>query len=151
MALDTRHVLMALAYALLFVASIPSLAAFEGFEWAVAPIWLALVGYSASVLKNLSDGDTSERFERVVWLSWMTYYTLCVVWPFPLHWYDSLPMVALFLEKSTLRDAMLTLYYAFSASTYMGHGDAMQVSGRLLLVALLASYALNGHNDLKQE
>jgi len=142
-----------MAYTLLFVASIPNLAAFEGFEWAVVPIWLALVGYSASVLKNLTTEDTSKKFERVVWLSWMTYYSLCVVWPFPLHWYDSLAMVSLFLEKSALSNFMLTVYYAFSASTYMGHGDAMQVSGRLLLVALLASAALNGHNDndLKHE
>lgn len=150
MAPDLHKSLMAFAYTLIFVAVLPSLASYDSFSWAVVPVWIAVVGYSSSILKNLSDGDSAKRFEKVVWLAWITYYSLCLVWPFPLHWYDSLIVATLFLESGALSNALLTTFYLFSAAKYMEHGDALQVSGRMLLVVLLATTVLlPKKNDIK--
>ena len=149
--LTSHQVLMALAYALLFVATVPALDRHEGFAWALLPIACALVGHSASVLKNLSTSKESKsRFDQVAWLAWIVFYSVCLVWPFTVQWFDILVVAALFLEASLFRDSLLIVYYSISASHYMEHGNVLQVVGRLLLAQLLMTAAFNQKADTKE-
>lgn len=136
---DRRDVLLALAYCLLAVANVITLAGYPDSSWMAVPMWLLLAGYSASAIKALTTGERSKRFEYASWLAWFAYYTASVIWPLSAQWYDVLAALSLFARNSPLGNTMLTLYYLFSASSYAGHGDVLQVAGRTMLVALMAT------------
>lgn len=137
---DATSMVAAFGYMLLITATIPTLASFDGFGWAVVPVWLSLAGFSGSVLKNLSTtNDSKKKLEQAVWLIWMTYYALCLVFPFPLHWYDSLAMLSLFLPGTIFANSMMMLYYIMTAHAYMGAENALQVAGRLLVATTFAT------------
>lgn len=136
---DREDVLLALAYCLLAVANVVSLSGYPDGSWAVVPIWLALAGYAASAIKALATGERGRKFERVSWLAWFIFYSASLFWPLDIHWYDALAALSLFNRNTPLGNTMLTLYYLFSASTYAGAGDVLQVAGRMMLVALLAT------------
>ena len=141
-AITTVEMLGAIAYVLLLAASIPSLAASSatGINWALLPTWLLMTGYTASILKNLSPDKRSKRYANVVWLVWFTYYTLAIIWPFPLAWYDGLAMMALLLPPGGLEaSALMGVYYVMSGVKYLGHGDSLQVSARSILVVVMGA------------
>lgn len=139
--MEVSSVLMACAYVLLIVTTVSSLSGYSDFSWELVPTWLVLAGYSASVLKSLgTTKESKERYEQVTLLAWFTYYTLCIIWPFPLHWYDGLAMASLFVRGQFLGNALMSAYYAITAAAYAD--DALQVSARLLLVGLSSHAAL---------
>lgn len=139
--------LTVLAYVLLLTATVPVLAQYEsaqsGFAWAMIPVCLVLTGYTASIMKAVApEKDDAKRFDHVVWLTWTTFYTLSLIWPLPLHWYDVLAITALIAQRdNALGASLLALYYLLSAHTYMGKGDALQVCGRLILLGVMSSSA----------
>jgi hypothetical protein len=138
-----EEALLALAYGLLLLATLPSLAQFGTSSWAVVPVWLVLVGYAGSVLRYTAPSEQeAKRRARVVWLAWVFYYALAVVWPLPLHWYDVLVIASLIITPDTLKSSPpMALYYLLTAATYMQQQDALQVAGRLLLAGVTAANA----------
>lgn len=138
-----KEALMAVAYTLILAATIPNLATYDSFNWGLVPIWFMLVGYSAAIMKSLTPSEKSaKKLARVVWVAWIAYYSLAVVWPLPLHWYDSLVIVSLLITPDDLTSsAFMAVYYAMSAASYLEKQDALQVSGRIILAAVTAGGA----------
>lgn len=136
---DKQDMLLALAYSLLLVANLVALSGFPDGSWAVVPIWLLLAAYSASILKALTTGEQTKKFGHVSLLAFFVFYVSTVVWPQPLHWYDALPALTLFARDTSLSSVLLSVYYLFSASTYATTGDVLQVCGRALLMAVIAT------------
>lgn len=148
--LATKQLLAAFAYALLMAATVPLLAAHAEVSWGMLPLWLIMTGYTASVLKNLSsEEDQAKRYLHVVWLSWFTYYTIALVWPLPMHWYDSFAVLALVSAPDSLMGGVLmTGYYLLTTASYAEKGNALQVSGRgilLVLSAIATKHAYDQH------
>lgn len=138
--LSTVGILSVLAYTLILVALLADMAMHERFSWAVFPLVVAIVGYLASLLKSVStEKDQKERFKVLALLAWITYYTIAIVWPLPMHWYDGLVVLALFeWPRDTIVLAMLLVYYVASASTHMSKGEVLQVCGRGILAGVCA-------------
>lgn len=151
--LSSTELLTAVAYVLLLAANIPLVAQYKEFGWALVPLWLIMTGYTASILKSVTrDKERSKRYAGVVWLVWVTYYTLAVMWPLPLHWYDALVVSALFaVDKSLLSSGLLATYYTFSAAAYAKAGDALQVTGRVLLTCLMAQATVVAYQEQRLE
>lgn len=141
------NLLTAFAYLLLLGATAPKLAHFTGFEWAMLPIWLVMVVYVASILKNLSTKDRKERFDRVMMLALFAYFAVCLVWPFPLEWYDSLLLLSLFAADTVVGKALQGVYYFVSAATYMQDNNIVQTSARLIITGVLAGAVVHAHKD----
>ena len=133
-----RNLVLVFAYLLLLSATAPKLAHYSGFAWGMVPVWLVLVAYVASVFKNLSTKDRKEHFDKVMLLALLTYFAVCLVWPFPLKWYDSLLFLSLFAGSTFVGQSLQMAYYMMSAASYMHKNKIVQVSARLLIVAALA-------------
>lgn len=154
MPMPPTNLLVAFAYILLVIATLPTVAEYSGWSVGLFAVWLTLVGYSAAILKAASSSEeTSRRFDGVAWLAWLAYYTLSAVWQLPLHWYDSLAMTALFIPKTFLNYVLMAIYYAFGAASYMGHADVMQVTGRMILMIIMGQAALQayGHKETNEK
>ena len=136
--LDLSHSLLAVAYTLLLVATLPKIASSE-LSWALVPGWLMMVGYSASILKSLArDEKQSKKLAKVVWLAWVIYYALAIIWPLPMHWYDSLVVLSLLLMPDNMTgSALMAVYYLCSAAEYMHQQDALQVAARAILTVVV--------------
>lgn len=151
--LTSANLLTAFAYMLLLSATAPKLAHFSGLEWGMLPIWLILVVYVASILKNMSPKDQNKRFDKVVVLALFAYFAVCLVWPFPLAWYDSLLCLSLFASGGIVGHALQGAYYLLSAASYLRDDSIVQASARLILVGVLVSAiaqtykAERAHND----
>lgn len=141
---STSATLAAFAYTLILIATIPLLAQYKTATWALLPTWLVMTGYTAAILKSATDDPTdpnlSKRFGEVVWLTWLTYYTLVLVWPLHMHWYEAFVVLSLFAYPDKyVTPALLTVYYMFSTATYLEVGDALQVAGRGILAGVAAA------------
>ena len=136
--LDLSHSLLAVAYTLILAATIPTIASSD-VSWALVPLLLAVVGYSGSILKALApDEKQAKKLAKVVWLAWVIYYSLAVIWPLPMHWYDSLVILSLLLMPDNMTgSALMAVYYLFSAAEYMHQQNALQVAGRVILTVLV--------------
>lgn len=134
-----EYLLLGVAYTLLLVATLPDLAQYDSLRWELVPVWLILVGYASSIMRyTLASSETEEkRLARVTWLAWIAYYSLAIVWPLPMHWYDALIITALLISPEDLKSsALVALYYLFSAATAMKEQDVLQVCGRLILTVV---------------
>lgn len=135
--MPVENALLALAYVLLLASVAPGLAAYDSPTWAAVPTMLVVAGYSAAVLKNFSAKEEGKRLERVQWLAWVVYYTLSIVWPLPMHWYDSLVIITLITMPDNLRGSVLmAVYYLLSGADAMAANNVLQTCGRGLLLAL---------------
>lgn len=144
-------VLMAVAYALIMSATIPALAEYDTFTFALVPVWLVLVGYSASIMKSLTPSEKSAKdLAHVAWLAWFTYYLLAIMLPLPMHWYDALVIMSLLISPENLVGSpLMAAYYVLSAATYLEQQDALQVSGRIILATVTAGGALQSLRGLQ--
>lgn len=135
MAKGSEELLMILGYTLLFAAMVPTLMSTPKVTWALLPTWLVMTGYVASILKSGTPSDErSRRYEETAMLVWLAHYTIAIIWPLPLHWYDSLVIFALLASKTTFSGSMLmTAYYVISAASYAESRDVLQISGRCIL------------------
>ena len=139
----TKELLTILGYALLFAALVPTLVNTPTVTWALLPTWLIMTGYVASILKEATEDTTrSRRYEETVLLVWLTYYTIAIIWPLPMHWWDALVIFALLFSRTTFSGSLLmAAYYMISAASYAGSADALQVSGRCILAGVSAGVA----------
>jgi hypothetical protein len=148
--LSSAKLMTALGYGLIVAGIVPTLAAFHALTWAIVPVWLMLTGYTASILKSLStDHDRSKRFGDVVLLAWTSFFAIAVMWPrdVHVHWYDSLVLFSIMAYPDpVVPAALLTAYYALSASSHMQRGEVLQVAGRGILAAVMADQV---HHALK--
>lgn len=135
--IPTIALLSAFAYGLLAASTFPKLFEHDGFSWTLIPIWLALAAYIASIMKWVSrDKDQSKKFAQVVWLLWGTYYILSFTVFRTAKWYEVFVMLSLVAwPQKGLTTALLAVYYAFSASSALDAGDALQVAARGILIA----------------
>lgn len=148
---SSADMLMAFAYLLLLSATVPKLTHFSGFDWRMLPIWLILVAYVSSVLKNLSTKDQKEKFEKVILIALFAYFAVSIVWPFPLKWYDALLFLSLFASGAFVGKTLQAVYYLMSAASYMHDNNVLQVSGRLLIMGVLAAAIVQAHKLEKIE
>jgi hypothetical protein len=134
----TEELLTILGYTLLFAALVPQVVNAPEVTWALFPTWLVMTGYVASILKGGTEDETrARRYEETVMLVWLTYYALAIIWPLPMHWYDSLVIFALLFSRTTFSGSVLmAAYYMISAAAYAGSADALQVSGRCILAGV---------------
>lgn len=135
------NVLLGVAYALLLVAALPDLMQYDSVRWELVPVWLVLVGYASSFMRyTLARTDAEERrLARVTWLAWITYFTLAIVWPLPMHWYDALIITALLISPDDLKSsALVALYYLLGSATAVQEQKALQLCGKLLLAGVTA-------------
>lgn len=139
MAKSAKDYLMIFAYVLLLAAVVPTLAQYDRPTWALVPIWLVLVGYSASILKAATN-DTSrkERYGNVVMIAWLTYFTMAIMWPLPMHWYEALVVLSFLPSTGLVSNGLLMAYYMFSAVSYLDKAEALQFSARAILSAVAA-------------
>lgn len=136
-----EYLLLGVAYTLLLVAALPELAKYDSLRWELVPVWLMLVGYAASLMRyTIAKTDQEERrLARVSWLAWITYFSLAIIWPLPLHWYDALIITALLISPEDLRsNALVALYYLLGSATAMQDGAVLQLCGKLLLASVTA-------------
>lgn len=135
--------LMALGYALMLGLTVPKLAAYDGgFEWAMVPLWILLVLYSSATLKSLSPKEHKDRLEQVIVLSLTAYFTMRIVWPFDMSWYESLIVCAILVRGQFLGYSLMAAYYAISATTSMHHLAPVEATVRMLLAAVFGSMAM---------
>lgn len=136
-----EYLLLGIAYTLLLVAALPELAQYDSLRWELVPVWLMLVGYASSVMRyTLARSDAEERrLARVAWLAWITYFSLAIIWPLPLKWYDVLIISALLISPEDLKSsALVAVYYLLGSATAMHDGKVLQLCGKLLLSAVTA-------------
>lgn len=139
--MQLEYVLLAVAYTLLLVATLPDLMQYDSVRWELVPVWLVTVGYASSIMRyTLARSDQEERrLARVAWLAWISYFTLAIVWPLPMHWYDALIITALLISPDDLRSsALVALYYLFGSATAITEQNVLQLCGRLLLAGITA-------------
>lgn len=130
----------AAAFAMLAVATALILARTGLTSWESLPPLLLLATHMTYVAKY---GATTRK-DTYVWLNDLArvlraaYFCLVIIWPFPIHWYDGLAILALLLTSNdvTAGNVLLALYYSISAAAHAGHGEALQAVGRTLLGAV---------------
>lgn len=138
----TLAAISVVAYTLLITAAVPNVARHQG-TWALLPVWLLLVGYVSQISKHVSDTEEEfDRYARTAWLAYLCYFVVKLVWPYDMHWYEVLAVLALFLESGSQPNvALLLVYYVCGAVTYASEPNVLQVLGRSLL-ALAAGSSL---------
>lgn len=139
------YLLLTLAYVLLLVAALPDLAQYDTLRWELVPVWLVLVGYATSIMRyGVAKNEQDERrLARVAWLAWITYYSLAIVWPLPMNWYDALIITALLVSPDDLKSsALVALYYLLGSATAMKNQQVVQLCGKLLLATVTAAGAV---------
>lgn len=148
-----EYLLLGVAYSLLLAAALPELARYDSLRWELVPLWLALVGYASSIMRyTIAKTDQQERrLARVSWLAWITYFSLAIVWPLPMHWYDILIITALLTSPEDLKsNALVAVYYLLGSATAVHEGNALQLCGKLLLAAVTAVGAARSLQAPKQ-
>lgn len=127
------------AFVLLAVATALILARTGLASWAALPPLLLLATHATYVVKySVHSKDTYAWLNDLARVLRAAYFCLVIIWPFPLHWYDGLAILALLLTSNdvTAGNTLLALYYSISAAAHAGHGEVLQAVGRTVLGAL---------------
>lgn len=147
MPVTAGNVLMALGYATVLAATVPKLAAQDELSWHTGAFLLLVIAHSLSITKSLSPTyEQKKRVTRALLVVLLAYYTLAVMLPLPLHWYDVLVIMSLLVGDDYVAATLLVFYYLFSAAHYMDKQEALQVSGRTILLAVAASNVVSEYN-----
>lgn len=142
-----RTALLVVAYVLLLCAVVPAFTRYKTPSWGLVPLWLVLTGHTLNLMRyGTPDDREAKRFETAALFVWLAFYMIAIMWPLPMHWFDALFVLSLFLDRSSpFGLAMISAYYLFSLAYYASLYEPFQVSARGILAGTLTQDLLYGY------